>query len=200
MLEAWMRSYEPELLFDERGALVADGAPGRFLLRGRVSDQHGVVEGERRDPGERVPCCLGGIVATCHESGFAGLKAHGEQDADGPAPGVASRVAVGADLPHAGRRGETRLLRKLPQRRMFQHLVLVDEAAGQRPVALEGRRSAPDQQDIAGVGHAAEDGDVDGERGARVLVGRHAHSIAEPGRRARPSAWPATGRSGPGTG
>ncbi len=66
-----------------------------------------------------------------------------------------------------GETAHARLLLELASRRVGEVLVLVDEAAGQRPVPVEGRTVALDEQDLERTGVDPEDHAIDGEQRRR---------------------------------
>lgn len=137
---------------------------------------------------DRRPASAVGVTA---RPGCGQVRGEGEVgDADHAHPGITRRVPVGGQLlqmravaggrPRRIVRAQTGLLDEFARRRGPQVLVHPDEAAGQRPAALERRLSAADDQRAERVTahreHDQVDGDSEGREGRRV-VGRHAAII-----------------------
>jgi hypothetical protein len=122
-----------------------------------------------------VPRDVGGVVARARAHR---LREHVREEGHRhrvPA-GIAAGRAEGPELLERDVR-EARLLLELARGRALERLVLLDEAAGQRPRPRERLAAALDQEHGEIVRAHREHDDVGGHRRARELVLVHAASV-----------------------
>lgn len=146
----------------------------------RVGEDPVVVEGERtvRARPVRQPVRAGGVTAPAH-LGRVGHEGR-ERDGDDPHPGVAVRVAVGAQLfqVQPGDVGQAGLLGQFARRRRLRGLVGQDETAGQCQAARVRVLPPLDEQHPQRAVPDREDGQIDGDGEgleAVLVIALHAH-------------------------
>ncbi len=145
-----------------------------------------MIEGERRLVGDGEPGGVAGVGGGAHAViGELDQRVVGHRD--DPLARIAIGLAEGVELLEEDLGGEAGLLFQLAARRFFDALGDADEAAWQRPAALERRQIALHQQDLEAGVVEAEDDAVDGEGRAGKFVGR-AHGSSGEGSRSSGSA------------
>jgi|GEM_PF-5382535 len=119
----------------------------------RGGEDVGVVEGERREFADGEPFRLGGI-GSAGDDALAGIALHGSE----------GLVLLQEDLMQTG------LLLQLAAGGVIERFLDADKAARQRPLVFEGRKAAPDEQDLQFTAIEAEGHAIKIEGGVRVLV------------------------------
>ena len=81
-------------------------------------------------PARRMPLCVGCIISRL--SADASIKHGGEYNADRVAARIATRISERPNLLEVNS-GQTGFFEEFPAGRIFERLILVDEAAGECP-------------------------------------------------------------------
>ena len=123
-----------------------------------------MVEGDLGEVVDREPAGGGGALVE-----HRGVDERQVGDGHDPAPRVTVRVAVGVELLEVDT-ADPGLLGELALGGLLGQLVIVHEAARERPAPLLRRLLAADEEDVQPPAEGGEDHRVGGERGGRVVA------------------------------